>query len=425
MSWDGTGLRSSRRALLAASTAMLLSGGVSGCTVGAETPDPSDPVGTGDRSVQDEQGLLDRIVAAVRTGDAAAYRAVLGPDDPSFVVTADLIWRNLVAVAPEEFTLTASDRREPVGSDRRRLFSADVAVTETTLGWRLPGQSRASRCTVWLTLAGQGDDLRWCGATDRPAQTPGSSAVPVPLWWTEPVLVDRADSVVVIRSATVSPPSGSAWPTLARSARDQATRHLPDHRTDLAVVEVPGSRAGFTIAAGQPEAAALAAITVSAGPDPQNAPATVVLNPSTATQTAARCGLILTHELVHAVLDAPARPAPLWIEEGIADAIAFDAYPMSAEAELSRLVTGLDGRSPRLPADADFTPRAADLDQTYALAWTACRFVVEEQGGWPALARVNDQLAEDPEHAWWRTLGQSSVRDFEHAWGGWLRRRAG
>lgn len=434
--WVSTSRRRWLGLIVAVPMAGLSVGTFAGCSAPQDpAPDPSgspDP-GSG-RTVQAEQQLADRAVAAARAGDQAAYRGVIGAGDPTFTITAERLWDNLAATDLDRLAITVSARREPLVPDRQNLLGVDAAATRATLGWRLAGQRRTVESEIWLTFTGAGDDLRWSGTTDHPTPT-SSGARPVPVWWTEPVMVDHTDDVVVIRAASVASPAATSWAALATTAARQATRHLGARGRDRYVVEVPGTAAGFLAATGQPDAIGLAALTVPGGPDPKTAPALVVLNPklldpatpvpspapTTADSPADRLGLTLTHELVHAVLDAPARPAPLWIEEGTADAVAFAAYPALAEFELSRLAADLGDRTAQLPDDADFTPRATGLDQTYALAWTASRFIVEQQGGWTVLLRIGDQLADDPGLAWWRTLGPTSLAEFERAWGSWLR----
>ena len=400
--------------------------GLAGCTPPLAPARPTAPISStpstrpapGARSVADEQSLVDRWVSSVRAGDDAAHRNLIGGADRGFAATADTIWRNLRTLGPELLTVTVTARGEPVSAARRAVLGADAASTETRISWRLVGQTRPAQTAVWLTFTGTDDTVRWSGTTDLP---PGwSQPLPIPIWWLERIEVDTTDSVVLIRAQPVTAPERTPWPALAAAVGSQATRRLGRLRTEPVVVQLPGSAQTFARATAQPAARALAGITVPAGPDPATAPAQVVVNPAVVAAGVDRLDLTLTHELVHAVLDAPARPAPMCTDEGTADAVALDAYPALAAAETARLLRELAGRVPTVPDDDAFTPTADDLDHAYALAWTACRFVADRRG-WSGLRRLGDRLADDRTIAWWRQVGYDSVAAFERGWADWLR----
>ena len=419
-----TGPTSSRRAVLGQILLVPAAGLLTGCTDATSTSAPATSAASSasNRTVRDEQRVVDRLSAAVRAGDVSAYRRLIGGGDAAFAATADQLWRNLVTLAPNTFAMTVSARREPLTPSRQGLLGADALTTQTTLTWNVVATPRPAQTTVWLTFTGAGDDVRWASIDDRP--TEAVSTVAVPVWWTEPVEVDRAEEYVLIRATGVVRPGSSSWGEIVATAVDQARRRVPATTPGPSIVQIPGTAAGFASASGQSAASTLAALTVSAGPDPATAPAQVVLNPDAAGQSADRVGFTLTHELVHVLLDAPARPAPLWVEEGTADAVAFATYPALAAAELGRLARDLDGEPPVLPGDAAFDPADADLDTVYAQAWSACRFVTETRD-WATLLTVGTQLADDPQRAWWETAGFDSLPDFEHAWAAWLTRAAG
>lgn len=427
MSRDVTGPTSSRRAVLGQILLVPAAGllaGCTGCTGTSSTPQPGTSAATAesDRTVRDEQRVADQLSEAVRTGDVAAYRRLIGGGDAAFAATADQLWRNLTGLAPETFALTVSARREPLTATRRGLLGADALATETTLTWSVGATPRPARTIVWLTFTGSGGEVRWAGRGDRPDQS--GSVLPVPVWWTEPVEVDRGTDGVLIRASAVPAPRSSSWASVVQTALTHARRRVPATTPGPWIVQLPATASEFESATGQRAAGSLAALTVSAGPDPTTAPAQVVLNPDTAAQPVDRIGFTLTHELVHVLLDAPARPGPLWVEEGTADAVAFDAYPALAAAELTRLARGLGGQAPALPGNGAFDPADNDLDTVYAQAWSACRFVVERRD-WATLLTIGTQLADDPQRAWWTTAGFGSLREFQRAWATWLRRTAG
>jgi hypothetical protein len=78
--------------------------------------------------------------------------------------------------------------------------------------------------------------------------------------------------------------------------------------------------------------------------------------------------------------------------EGLADYVAYEAYPDTQDAAAAPVLAEVSrhGAPGALPDDASFTPTAAQLDQSYAQAWLACRFAAKTYSA-PRLAELYRQ----------------------------------
>jgi hypothetical protein len=107
--------------------------------------------------------------------------------------------------------------------------------------------------------------------------------------------------------------------------------------------------------------------------------------------------VVLRHELTH-VATGPltAGDTPLWLVEGLAEAVGYADSGVSVRSAASELSAELaEGRWPSvLPADAAFAGQGSRLTVTYQQAWLACRLVMSEVG-MPGLVRLY-RLAADP-----------------------------
>jgi hypothetical protein len=198
--------------------------------------------------------------------------------------------------------------------------------------------------------------------------------------------------------------------------------------TGAAVVEVPASRAAFeaVVGAAPGSYAGVAAVTLADGPAATAAPRIVVNPEVTRTLTEVGVATVLTHEMVHRATRSADSPAPTWAVEGLADEVAFRTHPTAAKASSQLLADQVRGHgAPRaLPSDDRFGADQADLDLTYAEAWSACRYVAATWS--PArlqrlYAALDDGAALDT--AARDELGVSASA-LTAGWRSWLERRA-
>lgn len=88
--------------------------------------------------------------------------------------------------------------------------------------------------------------------------------------------------------------------------------------------------------------------------------------------------VVLTHELTHVFTRATAVVAPpAWLEEGIADYVAYLGTGLSAQLIVGEMISavGHDRLPPRLPGSADFSGTHHGSDLCYEQAWSAVALI--------------------------------------------------
>jgi hypothetical protein len=87
---------------------------------------------------------------------------------------------------------------------------------------------------------------------------------------------------------------------------------------------------------------------------------------------------LLRHEIVHVATRSPQSPAPIWAVEGLAEWVAVDPDSGRRSPTVVAALTDVRRNGPpaQLPADAEFAVGSSELNQAYARAWLACRYIV-------------------------------------------------
>jgi hypothetical protein len=396
--------------------------------VSATSVGPS-PAGIGPVWIAAARSALGSLAAAVRARDAPAYRATITTGEPSFAPIADRLFANLSALPLSQLSFSVDGGPVPLdGVGEQNLPGGWTQAGTVT--WRLGNDTGPAVHRLWLTFAPAGRVARLAGiSTDPPsgqsAGSVGSGAQPVPLWLLGPVQVASG------HGATVVVADGRAGPWLSRAEAARAAVSAAVG-TDLRrswrgrlVVEVPGSQADFERVLGGAAGSyrQVAAVTRPEGPDPAEAAVRVVVNPVLAGPlTPAGLDVLLTHEATHVATRSALSRAPMWLVEGFADYVAYDRVGSAAPAaeSLVRSAVRQQGLPTDFPAETSFRPDAADLAQTYAMAWAACRFVADTYSP-EALQRLyrDADSGRSLSAAIRRQLGvsQSALID---SWRGWL-----
>ncbi len=88
---------------------------------------------------------------------------------------------------------------------------------------------------------------------------------------------------------------------------------------------------------------------------------------------------LLRHEIVHVATRSPQSPAPTWAVEGLAEWVAVDPDSGRRSPGVVAVLAAVrrDGPPARLPGEAEFAVGATELNQAYAEAWLACRYIVD------------------------------------------------
>ena len=323
---------------------------------------------------------LHRLVDAVRAGDAAAARALAPHADRG-------AGRRLAGIA-------ANARAAGVRGFSARFVAPHGAYVDGSwsgtadVAWRFAGfDHRPARAEVEVRLRDDGDRVAITGF--------GGGGHVSPLWLTGPVRVDRTRSTLVLVDGTRR--RARRYDEQARVAVRVVRRVLPAWRAGL-VVEVPASERSLerTLHAASGGYRQIAAVTTSPdGSTAAHAPVHVFVNPEVFDElrpTGAQ--VVMSHEATHVATGAFTSPVPLWLLEGFADYVALRdvSLPVSRSAAQVAADVRRHGAPARLPTDAAFGPRTADLGATYEAAWLAVRQVAVDAGQ-PALVRFYDEAS--------------------------------
>ncbi|MBS2937538.1 hypothetical protein KDN32_07270 [Nocardioides sp. J2M5] len=325
------------------------------------------------------------VAAALRDRDTGALVALAPPDDEAARTALEGVGRNVRSLAVRDVAVRYVDQAGTVAADGSWTAVAEV-------DWRLGDQDAAtSTAEVLVGLVPDGAGLAVSGflapAGDRTAR--------LPLWLRGRLSVARSGRVLVLADG----PQRVA-DTVARRATvgiGVVRRVLPDW-TGPVVVEVPATAADLDEALGAAPGtyAGIAAVTTAAGSGTDaTAPVHVFVNPEV-TSGLRRAGaqVVMSHELVHVATDATRTPMETWLLEGFADWVALRDVDLPDSTTLGRAIRSAraDGVPDRLPAAADFDPRANDLQARYEQAWLACRVVADALGE-QGLVRLYDAAA--------------------------------
>jgi len=320
---------------------------------------------------------LDELQDALRRHDADAA-AELGADN-----AARTLLRSIAASAT---TLELSDVTfryiaENGQVDEDGTWTAAVATT-----WRVSGFEQVSaRAEVEFAFAGDGTRIQAVGGgTDQ-----------TPVWLSGVTTARRTQDAAVLVAGGVLP----VRPLLAQAEEALAVvRRVLGSRADHLVVEVPSSgdalHAALGLAPGTYDA--VAAVTTAA--DGANVPGTpihVFVNPDVfggLGPVAAQ--VVLSHEAVHAVTEAPAtRGIEPWLLEGYADYVALRDVDLPLSRTAGQIIDEVraDGAPGSLPSSFDLDSQAEHLGAAYEAAWLVC-VTLAERGGEEALVRFYDEV---------------------------------
>jgi hypothetical protein len=371
---------------------LALAGCRSGATTSPESPTPEISVtAQAPAPTIQTQTVLDQLINAARAGDRAAFASMVSTRDAAFQPRAQMIFENLRVLPLSTIELTARPRFASLPGSRHRELGDASWMQEAVLRWQLPSEAAPAEHTVWLTMVVEGGSTRLAGTTDIPGS--GEQLAPLPLWWLEAVRVERTPNATALVSKAINEPN--RW---ARSADAVATRIRPFVAgvvrgwSGSLVLEVPGRSESFeqVVGARGQTVDHIAAVTRAVGPDPATAPVHIVVNPvASGRLTPVGVSVLLAHEATHIATHSVDSPAPAWVVEGLADHVAYSAYPSAGRAAVATLVAQVrDGRVPRaLPEDDRFRTSEDGLGLAYTEAWLACRYVAERYS-----ARQLDQL---------------------------------
>ena len=352
---------------------------VTGCSPSSniQVPTPTPTVSTPPRLAQ-ARAAVAALTRAVREDDQPAFQALVSDRDPTFAARARLLFSNLSNLPLTELDLLVEPGDQPLSPARQAILGADAWTQPVVITWRVPGDDGQAQHRVWFTWVTEAGRAELAGTFDGPA-----SATPAqqPIWWLGPVTA-RVDGSTTVIAGAGQPLD--RWTTLVGQAVAAVQRRLPGPVAagwaGRVVVEIPAAARDFESVLGQPPGryAAIAAVTQPTGE--ADRPATrIVVNPR-ASQLVndSQLAELLRHEIVHVATRSPQSPAPTWAVEGLAEWVAVDPDSGRRSPGVVAVLAAVrrDGPPARLPGEAEFAVGATELNQAYAEAWLACRYIV-------------------------------------------------
>lgn len=326
--------------------------------------------------------VLDGLARGLAAGDPAAVAALL--DDPADEVGQR--WQDraehLRGVPVHAYALRVDRRLGEVTSARVRAAHDDeVRVIAVVEQLRLEGEDAADAAQERRTLTFVRRGAGWRLADDRDGRVLGRST-PTQLWDLGPVVATRRGDALALHH----PDAPGVDPLLDETAAalDLLDERWPRDWPRRPVLLVPADREELDALLDadlhlDDFLAFATATTVSAPGEHRLVGSRVVVNPDRfPTRSREVRERVLVHELLHAATRPVGSAAlPLWLEEGVAQALGEQGPSTGTARRLDAL--GPDGR--RLPRDDEFT--AAGRDEThlaYQRAWSFTEHLVRVHG---------------------------------------------
>ncbi|MGH8894498.1 MAG: hypothetical protein ACRDWY_14520 [Actinomycetes bacterium] len=396
---DGGRDRHSRLlSMVAAVVALVVLGGAALLWLGfpgddaAGQPDPAptasdEPGPTGAAAPTREEAveaLLSGRAAAVTGRDRTGFLAHVDPTQVEFAQDQTRLFDRLLEVPLTEWTYEVTGEGPALTTERAAQLPERSAIVQVRLSYRLDGTTTVTDREQFLTVVPRGG--RWLLAGDSDASASGFDTQR-DLWDLGPVRVVRGDESLVVADRRgagrgevrrLADVADQAVADVDRVWRSEWSRRpvvvLPRSQEDMATV-IGSDGKGL---------AQIAAVTTGSFEEGLSRGDRIVVNPE-AFGTLGSLGrrVVLSHEMTHVATRATTvQPVPVWLSEGFADYVAYDATPVPTSIVASDVLDQVrDGDGPRqLPDAADFDAGEGDVAAAYEGAWLAARMIAEQDG---------------------------------------------
>lgn len=350
-------------------------------TSSSPSPSPTDAA-IGVRRATAGGAALDKMAAAVKKGDRRAFLALIDPEATKFDQQARMVFANLDKLPLGTFQLRyVGDDPAALSADRRSaLGGADSWLAQVEVTWRLSEYDvRPARETLPVTFVTRGRTTYAASFSERFIE--GQRR---PIWTLGSLKVAEGDHSLVI--SLDDAPDPQAYSAVTDRAVTSVTNVWGENWRQKSVTYLPATQQQmeYVLGAKPGSYVQIAAVTMAELDTPQaGAPVRIVANPKLFAELG-RQGrrIVLTHETTHVASSATASPVPLWLAEGFADYVAFNAVSVQDESAAKELFKAIRGGKvpPGLPAPEAFAASSSELAQAYESGWLACRLISEREG---------------------------------------------
>jgi hypothetical protein len=350
-------------------------------TASTAASSPADPAAG---RVEAVQGLLAQRAKAVGAGDRTLFLATVDPAAPTFYRAQTRLFDRVATLEFAQWSYQVTGDGPGFAADRARELPRGSAIIRVRLTYRLTGTQTTTDREQYLTVVPVG--TRWLLASDTDAASSGLDTQR-DLWDLAPVRSLRGDTSLVIADKR-----GVAQAELRRLA-DEADLAVHDvgsvwtgawSREPVVIMPRTQQDMATLIGSDGKGLAQIAAVTTGSYESGLSRGDRIVINPA-AWNVLGQLGrrVVLTHEMTHVATRASSVQAPpIWLSEGFADYVAYQATPVPTSIVASDVLDEVRaGKAPqRLPDDADFDASRGDIAASYEGAWLACRMIAERYG---------------------------------------------
>lgn len=348
------------------------------------------------------EALLGERASAVLDGDHAAWRAQVDPIQVEFAEAQSKLIERLDAVPFEEWGYQLVGEGPSLPEERVAALPEGSTIVRVRLTYRIAGTETQTDRDQYLTVVPR--DGRWLIAADTDASIHGLDTQR-DLWDLGAVRLVRGKRSTVVADRGASRAAAERLAREADAAVDDVNEVWRADWSRQPVVLLPGSQSDLaTLIDNNGEGLAqIAAVTTGAFEDGLARGDRIMINPE-AFDTLGALGrkVVLAHETTHLATRATsaARP-PIWLSEGFADYVAYEATPVPVTiVALDVLDDVRAGEAPRkLPERSDFDAGKGDIAAAYEGAWLACRLIAEEYGD-KSLVRLYREMSDDSGPGW-------------------------
>ncbi|TDD14862.1 hypothetical protein E1218_32400 [Kribbella turkmenica] len=347
-----------------------------------QTSATPDEAAEGVRRASAGGAVLQKMAAAIEGDSRSAFLATVDPKAPEFRESARTIFANLdkLPVTGVRLRYVSDDTGALTPERRTALGGTESWLAQVEVSWQLSGyDTKPARETLPVTFVTRDGTTYAASFSER--FVAGQRR---PIWTLGPLDVAKGDHSLVI---SLDPDADAeSYVSATDRAVDSVSKVWGRNWRRKVVVYLPAKQAQMEYVLGaQPNTyTQIAAVTMAELDTPQaGAPVRIVANPKLFDELGKQGRkIVLTHETTHVASTATASPVPLWLAEGFADYVAFNAVPVQDESAAKELFKAIRaGKVPSaLPGPEAFAASSAELPQAYESAWLACRLIAEREG---------------------------------------------